>query len=58
MGLVKWMVDGNPPITWGFLAKIRRTYFHGKHVDLIWYGRGGIRRRIKEDCTSRSFLCI
>jgi len=27
-------------------------------VDLIWYGRNGIRRRIKGDCTSKSFLCI
>jgi hypothetical protein len=48
------MVDG----LWGFLAKIRRAYFHGKHVDLIWYGRNVIRRRIKGDYTSKSFLCI
>jgi hypothetical protein len=48
------MVDG----LWGFLAKIRRAYFHGKHVDLIWYGRNGIKRRIKGDYTSKSFLCI
>jgi hypothetical protein len=23
------------------------TYFHGKHVDLVWYGRNEIRRRIE-----------
>ncbi len=52
MGLVKWMVDGNPPITWGFLAKIRRAYFHGKHMDLVWYGRKGIKIRTKGYCAS------
>jgi hypothetical protein len=52
------MVDGNPPILWGFLAKIWRAHFHGKHVDLMWYGRSGIRRKIKGDCTSKSFFYI
>jgi hypothetical protein len=36
--------------------RIRRAYFHGKHVDFVWYGRKRIKRRIKRDCGS--FLCI
>jgi hypothetical protein len=36
--------------------KIRRAYFHGKHVDFVWYGRRRIKRRIKMYCGS--FPCI
>jgi hypothetical protein len=39
---------------WGILGRIqiRRVHFHRKHVDLVWYGRRGIKRRIKRDCRS------
>jgi hypothetical protein len=29
--------------------KMRKVYFHGKHVDLVWYGRKGIKMRMKGD---------
>jgi len=32
--------------------KIRRAYFHGKHMDLVWYGRKGIKIRTKGYCAS------
>ncbi len=32
------------------------AYFHGKHVDFVWYGRRRIKRRIKGDYGS--FPCI
>jgi hypothetical protein len=28
--------------------RIRKAYFYGKHVDFVWYGKKGIRRRIKK----------
>jgi hypothetical protein len=34
------------------MIKIRRAYFHRRHVDLLWYGRKGIRMKIKRDCGS------
>lgn len=43
MGLVKWMVDGNPPIMRGFLKKIRRAYLHGKKWTLYGMGEVGLR---------------
>jgi hypothetical protein len=47
------MVGGNPPIMQGFMIKImiriKRVYFHERHVDLMWYGKRGIGRRIKGD---------
>jgi hypothetical protein len=48
------MVGGNPLIMLAFLGKIttRRAYFHGMHVDLVWYRRREIKRRIKGDCGS------
>jgi hypothetical protein len=35
------MVGGNPLIMWRFLTRImiRRAYFYGRHVNLVWYGR-------------------
>ncbi len=53
------MVGGNPPIMWRFLKriKIRRTYFYGRHVDLVWYGRREIiQRKIKGDCGSFFYI--
>jgi hypothetical protein len=35
--------------------KIKKAYFHGRHVDLMWYGRKGIRMKIKGDY--ESILC-
>jgi hypothetical protein len=35
--------------------RIKKDYFHGKHVDFVQYGKRGI-RRIKKDCGS--FLWI
>jgi hypothetical protein len=37
-------------------GKDNKTYFHERYVDLMWYGRKGIRRRIKGVCGS--FPCI
>jgi hypothetical protein len=34
--------------------RMRKVYFHGKHVDLVCYGKKGIKMRMKRD--SRSFL--
>jgi hypothetical protein len=31
---------------------MRKAYFHGKHMDFVWYGRKGIHIRIKGDCGS------
>jgi len=39
------------------IAPTRRAYFHGRHVDLLCYGRRGIKKRIKVDCGS-NFICI
>jgi len=35
--------------------KIKKVYFNGRHVDLVWYGRKGITMKIKGDC--ESILC-
>jgi hypothetical protein len=32
--------------------KMRKAYFHGKHMDLVWYGRKRIKIRTKRDCGS------
>jgi hypothetical protein len=32
--------------------KIRKVYFYGKHMDLVWDGRKGIKIRTKGDCGS------
>jgi len=32
--------------------KIKKAYFHGGHVDLVWYGRNEIRMKRKGDCES------
>jgi hypothetical protein len=37
-------------------GKDNSAYFHGRYVDLMWYGGKGIRRRIKGVC--ESFPCI
>jgi hypothetical protein len=29
--------------------RIRRAYFYGKHGNLVWYGRKGIKIKIKMD---------
>jgi hypothetical protein len=52
------MVGGNPRIMLGFLGKItiRKAYFYGMHVDLVWYGKRGIKKRIKRD--RGTFPCI
>jgi hypothetical protein len=31
---------------------MKRAYFDSRHMDLVWYGRKGIRMRIKGDCES------
>jgi hypothetical protein len=36
--------------------RIMRAYFYGRDVDLVWYGRRGIKRRIKGNCGL--FPCI
>jgi hypothetical protein len=36
---------------------IRKAYFHGRHVDLSWYGKRGIKKKIKGDYGS-NFPCI
>jgi hypothetical protein len=36
--------------------RIMRAYFYGRHVNLVWYGRRGIRMGINGDCGS--FPCI
>jgi len=33
-------------------GKDYRAYFHGRYVDLMWYERKGIKRRIKGVCGS------
>jgi hypothetical protein len=33
-------------------GKDNKAYFHGRYVDLMWYGRKGIKRRIKGVCGS------
>jgi hypothetical protein len=38
-------------------APTRKAYFHGRHVDLLCYGRRGIKKRIKGDC-GLNFPCI
>ncbi len=57
MGLIRWMVGGNSPIIQGFLGRIRIriVYFHGRHVDLVKYGRTWIKRIIEGDYGS--FYC-
>ncbi len=32
--------------------KIKKAYFYGGHVDLVWYGRNEIGMKIKTDCES------
>jgi hypothetical protein len=32
--------------------RIKRVYFHGRHVNLMWYERKGIKMKIKGDCES------
>jgi len=27
--------------------RMRKAYFHGRHVDLVWYGRKGIKMKYK-----------
>jgi hypothetical protein len=34
------------------MIKMRRAYFHGKHMELVWYERKGIMMNIKKDCGS------
>jgi hypothetical protein len=36
----------------GIRIRMKRAYFHGKHMDLMWYGRKGIMMSIKKDCGS------
>jgi hypothetical protein len=38
---------------WGRIRiKVRKAYFHGKHMDFVWSSRKGIKIRIKGDCGS------
>jgi hypothetical protein len=32
--------------------RIRRVYFYGRHVNLVWYGRNEIRMKTKGDSGS------
>jgi hypothetical protein len=32
--------------------RIKKAYFHGRHVDLVWYGKKKIRMNIKGDYES------
>jgi hypothetical protein len=34
------------------MIKIKRAYFQGRCVDLMWYERKGIKMKIKGDCGS------
>jgi hypothetical protein len=36
------------------MIKIRRVYFHKRHVDLLWYERKGVKMKIKRDCVDHS----
>jgi hypothetical protein len=36
--------------------RIRKAYFHGRHVNLVCYRRRGIRKRIKGDCGSFPYI--
>ncbi len=53
MGLVRWMVSGNPPIMYIFLKKIRIFSWNAYGS---WYGRKAIKNRIEGDYGS--FYCI
>jgi hypothetical protein len=52
LGLIKIGIQPTNGMCKRISIRIRKAYFYGRHVDFVWYGKRGIRSKMKKVCGS------